>query len=67
MEKNKLRGRIVEIFGSQAGFAEALGQQPATVSRKLNELRDLRRSEIEEWARLLKIRPDEIPKYFFAE
>lgn len=67
MEGNKLRGRIVEIYGTQDKFAEKLGVTPATVSQKLKIKRELTRREISTWAELLNIPPEEIYLYFFSE
>ena len=67
VNKNKLRGRIVEVYGTQGKFAEALGCQSATVARKLNDRQNMTRSDIENWSRLLEIPAEEIPAYFFAD
>lgn len=67
MNSNKLKGRIVEVYGTQGAFAEALGVQQQTVSQKLKNKRELTRAEIERWCELLKIEREEIPSYFFTE
>lgn len=66
MEKNKLRGRIIEKFETQEKFAEALGITPGTVSKKLRNESKLTREEIIEWGNLLEIPKDDLPSYFFA-
>lgn len=67
MNSNKLKGRIVEVYGTQGAFAEALGVHQQTVSQKLKNKRELTRAEIEHWCELLKIEREEIPSYFFTE
>lgn len=63
----KLRGRIVEIFGTQRRFAEALGKSEQTVISKLSGKMSFTMSDVQEWSRLLKIPLEEIGLYFFAE
>lgn len=63
----KLRGRIVEIFGTQRRFAEELGKSEVTVISKLSGKMSFTMNDIKEWSRLLKIPLDEIGIYFFAE
>lgn len=61
----KLKGRIVEKFGTQGKFAEALGVVPLTVSRKLNGDASLSREDMWEWAQTLDIPVQDIGAYFF--
>ena len=63
---NKLRGRIVEKFGTQAHFAEILGVSKVSLSRKMTCETGFSQSDIEEWAKLLDISKDEYAEYFFA-
>lgn len=63
----KLRGRIVEIFGTQKKFAEAIRCTEATVINKLSGKYDFSIQDIVEWAVALKIEKDEIGAYFFAD
>ncbi len=42
----KLRGKIIEVFGSQTKFAKALGVSDRTVSLKLNNERGWTQEEI---------------------
>ena len=67
MNRNKLRGRIIEKYGKQGKFAEALGIEENTLSYKLREKRELTRSEIKRWCELLDIADEDIPAYFFAD
>lgn len=67
MNRNKLRGRIVEKFGTQEKFAEALGITPGTLSQKLKNKSELKREEISKWCELLEISTDDLQSYFFAD
>lgn len=62
----KLLGRIVEILGTQAKFAEALGLSEHTVSKKLNGFIEFRQREIAKSCEILDIKPEDIPQYFFT-
>ena len=66
-DSSKLRGRIVEKFGSQSAFAEAAHRSISFVSQYLNGKVYLDQRMIEEWAVLLDISNDEIPVYFFTK
>lgn len=61
----KLRGRIVERYGSLGSFAEALGITRTSLSYKLSGQRRFNSEEIIEWAKLLGVRTAEIGNYFF--
>lgn len=61
----KLRGRIIEKFGSQGAFADVLGVHLNTVSRKLNGKIAFTRDDMLIWARLLGIDQADIGNYFF--
>ena len=63
----KLRGRIVEKFGSERAFAAALGTHLNTVSRKLNGKNKLSLNDVDKWAAVLGISQGEIGTYFFAK
>lgn len=63
---SKLKGRIIEKYGTIGNFAKALKRPTPYVSRVLNKNKDMNTKEIGEWARLLQIEPDEIVLYFFA-
>lgn len=65
-EYNKLRGRIIEKFGSQAKFAEALGITENTVSRKMNGFVQFSTTDIVSWAKLLGISSEDYGSYFFS-
>ena len=63
---SKLRGRIVEIFGTQAAFAEALGMSQKSLSSKMTGKVFFSQDEINCAVDLLRINPIEINAYFFA-
>lgn len=62
---SRLRGRIVEKFGSCAGFAAAMGHSKVWLSSRLNNVVPWRAEEMREAAALLEIPAEEIPAYFF--
>lgn len=64
---NKLRGRIIEKFGNQGAFAEAVGISRQWVSMKLNNKSEFSQSEILKWCDVLEISEREIVDYFFAQ
>ena len=61
----KLKGRIVEKYGTQGRFAEELGVAQNTVSRKLNGENSFTRNDMLIWAELLEIDRSKIGSYFF--
>lgn len=61
----KLKGKIVEQFGSQEKFAVRLQCAPMTVNRKLNGQSTFTREDMVVWSALLNIKRDDIPNYFF--
>lgn len=67
MEYNKLRGRIIEKFGTIEKFADFLGKSRITVSNKLNGKSNFSRDDIIFWSSALEISQDEIGSYFFEE
>lgn len=63
---SKLRGRVIEKYGTCSKFASALGVDHKTVSMFLNRKRVFKDTEIVEWITLLDLKRSEIPAYFFA-
>lgn len=63
---SKLRGRIIEMFGTMYKFAEAMGYSERTISLKINGKIDFTQSDIVKAVALLKLRETEIPVYFFT-
>ena len=62
----KLNGRIVEKYGTQARFAEAMGLSERSVSLKLNCKVGWKQPEITLACKLLGIKEREISDYFFT-
>lgn len=63
---DKLRGRIVEKYGSQNRFAAVLKVNNINVSNRMTGKTGFSQEDIEEWSRLLEIDPDDYGKYFFT-
>lgn len=67
MSYGKLRGRILEVFGTNEAFANALGIDPSSLSAKLNNKSPWKREEIEKACELLEIPIEEVHLYFFTQ
>lgn len=65
-ETSKLRGRIVEKFGSQIKFAKAADCSLSFLSQYLNGKKKLNQPTMEKWIIVLEIDPAEIYDYFFV-
>lgn len=65
---SKLRGRIVEKFGSISAFSEAYGITSVSMSMKLNGKIAFSQDDIMKMSKseFLDIQPNEIHEYFFA-
>lgn len=63
---NKLRGRIVEIYGSQIEFAKAMKWSERTLSLKMNGKIPWKQTDIVTAVRLLGLSDSDIQEYFFA-
>jgi hypothetical protein len=64
---NKLRGRIIEKFGTQGRLAKSLGVSERTLSLKLNNRIFFTQDEIIKISELLNIDSDKIQVYFFEK
>ncbi len=51
---SKLKGRIVERYGTQANFARKIGISKNSISKKLTGKTEFSQSDIEQWAELLR-------------
>lgn len=65
-DTSKLRGKIIEKFGSQGKFAAKVRRSPAFVSEVLNGKAYLEQRDIDLWANLLCVSGAEINEYFFT-
>ena len=66
MSYAKLRGRIVEKFGSQGAFAAAMDWREALLSAKVNNKSEWSFPEVMKACGLLEIPLDEAHLYFFC-
>lgn len=64
---DKLRGRIIERFGTQREFARVLQVSERTLSLKLNNKIFFSQDEIKKASELLNISLEEIQIYFFRK
>jgi len=55
----KLKGKIVELYGSQTNFAMKIGEDETFVSRVINGRRRLNEKQQRRWAKALKAKPEE--------
>ena len=58
----RLKARIIEVFGTQADFAEAIDDHESNISRVIRGRKVLSKKEQEHWASILKCTPNEIYK-----
>lgn len=63
---NKLKGRIVEVFGSQIEFAKAMDWSERTLSLKINGKVAWKQNDIVKAVRLLNLSEGDIQEYFFT-
>lgn len=63
----KLNGRIIECYGTQRNFAEAMGISSEAMSKKMNNKTFWRQQDIDKACTLLEIAPIDIPAYFFVQ
>lgn len=63
----KLRGRIIEVCGTQANFSEKLGMGRVSLSKRLNNQLQFSNEEIMKACVILNIDRQDIPEYFFTE
>lgn len=63
---SKLRGRIIEKYGSQSDFAKAFGCSDRTLSLKMNGKRPWKQTEILSAIKLLELSEEDIRDYFFT-
>ena len=63
----KLRGRIVEKYGTLNAFYETLDITRVAASRKINGQAGFSQDDIRDWCQRLGIGIDEIGSFFYAE
>ena len=62
---DRLRGRIIEKYGSQEKFAETIGMSSNSMSKKMNGRTGFSQRDIVKWSHLLDIKAPEYGEYFF--
>lgn len=62
---SKLKGRIIELYGTQRNFAKKLGISQNSLSKKLTCKTEFSQKDIIKWSNLLGINKDEYGEYFF--
>jgi hypothetical protein len=67
MDYSKLRGRIVEKYGTVSEFSKHLSISRVSLDSKLHGKIRISREDVIEWCKLLEIQQDEIGAYFFTE
>lgn len=65
-DTSKLRGRIIEKFGTIGEFCRAAGTSRSYVSQYLNGQKMLSQGVMDKWIKTLEIAADEIQTYFFT-
>lgn len=63
---SKLKGRIVEKYGSRSAFAAAIAMNDEQLSRRLNNHTAIKAEELILFAEKLGIHKTEIYSYFFT-
>lgn len=62
----KLRGRIVEKYGTISRFGEVLGLSGVSMSKKLTGITGFSQADIIRWCELLEIDLSDVGAYFFT-
>ena len=66
MDYSKLKGRIIEKYGTRTAFADAIGMTMESLSRRLNNGATFKADEYIKACDLLDIPPKEMHLYFFT-
>ena len=64
---SKLRGRIIEKFGSYGAFYNAIGWTRATASNRMTSKAFFTQPEIVMACKMLEIQPENVTEYFFNQ
>lgn len=65
-EYAKLKGRIVEKFGTMSAFGKALGMSKTQISKKMNGRAGFSQADIIKWSKMLDIDLSEVGQFFYA-
>lgn len=63
---NKLRGKIIEKYGTQEKFAREVGISKNALSKKMQCKTGISQTDISLWSKLLGISIEEYGEYFFT-
>lgn len=63
---SKLRGKIVEKYGSQYNFAKAMNIANSTLTQKMTNKTEWSQHEMTRALKLLEVDSKEVEKYFFS-
>lgn len=64
---SKLKGRIIEVFGTRKDFGKAMEWSNVTITSRVNGASQWRQDEIDKAVELLHIDAAEIGEYFFRK
>lgn len=64
---NKLKGKIIEKYGSQSKFAKEYGISENSLSAKMNNKMKFTYDDIIKMSEMLSIEKDKIGEYFFVK
>lgn len=67
MKYAKLRGRIVEKYGTISRFGEVVGLSGVSMSKKLTGITGFSQADIIRWCDLLDIDLSDVGIYFFTQ
>ena len=62
----KLRGKIIEKYGTQGKFAEAIGISENSLSKKMTCVTGISQDDILLWSKLLDIDISQIGEFFYT-
>ena len=62
---NRLKGKIIEKYGTRKACAKAVGISENSLSLKLNGKTGFSQEDIVKWSSLLDITMDEYPSFYF--
>ncbi len=64
---SRLRGKIVEVCGTQGEFAHRMGLSTHTMTQKMNSRVPFNQNEIDRAVGILSLCNEDIPAYFFVK
>lgn len=67
MDRLKLRGRIIEKYGTIGAFCQEIGVSPNTATNVLGGKTTPTSKKMPKWCAALNIAPDEIGDFFYRE